>query len=64
MGSLMSTLIAEVFLQHYEDANVKQLLDTKNIAFYTQYIDDILVIYDATKSSLHTITTYIKKNTQ
>jgi hypothetical protein len=61
MGSPMSTVNAEVFLQHYEDANIKHLLDTKNIAFYTRYVDDILVIYDATKCNLHTITTYINK---
>jgi hypothetical protein len=46
MGSPISSPIAEidVFLQHYEDANIKQLLDTKQIALYVQYIDDILVI--------------------
>jgi hypothetical protein len=61
MGSLTSSVIAEIFLQHYEDANVKQLLGTKNIAFYTRYEDDILVIYNATKTNPHTITTYINK---
>jgi len=34
MGSPISSLIAEIFLQHYEDANIKQLLDMKNIALY------------------------------
>ena len=34
MGSQLSGLIAEIFLQHYEDKNIKHLFDTKNIAFY------------------------------
>jgi hypothetical protein len=35
MGSSISGLIAEIFLQYYEDANIKHLLGTKGIAFYT-----------------------------
>jgi len=35
MGSPISSLIAEIVLQHSKDAYVKQILDTKNIAFYT-----------------------------
>jgi hypothetical protein len=58
MGSPISSLIAEIFLQHYEDENIKQLLDTKNIAFYMWYIDS-LVIFDTTNIDLHTINTYI-----
>jgi len=34
IGSPISSLIAEIFLQHYEDANIKQLLDMKSIASY------------------------------
>ena len=49
MGSPISSLIAEIFLQHYEDANIKQLLDMKSITLYVRYIDDILIIYDTTK---------------
>jgi len=54
MGSPISSLIAEIFLQHYEDLHIKQLLDTKNIAFYVRYIDDILIISDTTKINSHT----------
>ena len=35
MGSLISSLIAEIFLQHYEDAKIKQHLDMKNITLCT-----------------------------
>jgi len=61
MGSPISSLTAEIFLQHYEDANTKQLLDTKSIALYVRYVDDILVIFDTTKINLHSINTYINK---
>jgi hypothetical protein len=59
MGSPISSLIAEIFLQQYEDKNIKHLLDTKNIAFYARYVDDILIVFDTTKISPHTITRYI-----
>jgi hypothetical protein len=59
MGSPLSGIIAEIFLQHYEDTNIKHLLDTKNIAFYTRYVDDILIIFDTTKIDSHTINPYI-----
>jgi len=45
MGSPISSTIAEIFLQHMESTLIKQLFDTKNIAFYTRYVDDILLIY-------------------
>jgi len=61
MGSPLSSLIAEIFLQHYEDPNIEQLLDTKSIALYVRYVDGILVIFDTTKFNLHTINTYINK---
>jgi len=61
MGSPTSSLIVEIFLQHYEDANTKQLLDMKSIALYVQYVDDILVTYDTTKINLHTINTFVNK---
>ena len=35
MGSPISSTIAEIFLQHLEDIHTKQLLETKNINFYT-----------------------------
>jgi hypothetical protein len=46
MGSPISSTIAEIFLQHRKNTHIKQLLDTKNIIFYTRYVDDILLIYD------------------
>ena len=59
MGSPISRLIAEIFLQYNENKHIKQILDTKHIAFYTRYVDDILVIYDSTRLSPQDIHTYI-----
>ena len=44
MGLPISSTIAEILLQHLEDAHIKQLLDNRNIIFYTQYVDVILII--------------------
>jgi hypothetical protein len=46
MGSPISGTIAEIFLQHLEHIYIRPLIETKHILFYTQYIDDVLVIYD------------------
>ena len=40
VGSSISSTIAEIFLQHIESIFMKQLFATKNIAFYTRYVDD------------------------
>jgi retron-type reverse transcriptase len=45
-GSPISSIVAEIYLQFYEDKNIKHLLETKNITLYTPYVDDILIIYD------------------
>jgi hypothetical protein len=58
-GSPISGIIAEIFLQHFEDTSIKHLLDTKNLAFYTRYVNDILIIYDMTRTCSRTIDTYI-----
>jgi hypothetical protein len=58
MGSPISGIIAEIFLQHFEDNSIKHLLDTKNIVFYARYVDDILIVYDTTRIDPHTINTY------
>jgi len=50
----ISGIMAEIFLQHFKDIYVKHLLDTKSLAFYRRYIDDILIIYDATRIPLST----------
>jgi hypothetical protein len=59
MGSPISGTIAEIFLQNIENTHIKQLLDTTNIIYYTRYVDDILVIYDARHINTNTVHKYI-----
>ncbi|XP_023722175.1 uncharacterized protein LOC111872459 [Cryptotermes secundus] len=46
MGSPLSSLMAEVFLQHFEQREVKHLLEDKRIIYYNRYVDDIILIYN------------------
>jgi len=56
MGSTISGITAEILLQHLEQSHIKFLLDSKHITFYARYVDDILIIYDASRTSLNAIT--------
>ena len=58
MGSPISGIMAEIFLQHIED---KHLIDTKNIIYYIRYVDDILIIYDTRHINDNTIQNYINQ---
>ena len=46
MSSPISGTIAEIFLQYLEHTHIEPLIESKQILYYTQYIDDILIIYD------------------
>jgi hypothetical protein len=59
MGSPISGIIAEIFLQHIENRHIKQLLDSKIITFYTIYVDDIFIIYDTNRTTTDEMQTYI-----
>jgi hypothetical protein len=61
MGSPLSSIIAEIFLQHYENTHIKQTLETGHITYYTRYVDDILIIYDTNKTTQETITKELNK---
>jgi len=47
MGSPLSGTLAKLFLQYLEKSYIKQWINSKEICFYTRYVDDILIIYDA-----------------
>ena len=55
MGSPISGTMAEIFLQNIENRHLKQLLDSKNITFYTRYVDDIFIIYGTTRTTADSI---------
>jgi hypothetical protein len=59
MGSPISGTMAEIFLQYIENEHIKQSPDTKNIILYTRYVDDILTIYDNTRTTADDIHNHI-----
>jgi hypothetical protein len=59
MGSPISGLIAEIFLQHLENNILKNSLDSQNIRFYNRYVVDILIIYDSSKTNPTKITLFM-----
>jgi hypothetical protein len=59
MGYPISGLIAEIFLQYYEQHIVKDSLDSNNITFYNRYVDDILIIYDSRKTNINNIKNFM-----
>ena len=61
MGSSISSTIAKIFLQYFEDIHIKQLLDTKNKIFHISYVDDILIIYDTKITHPDLINTHISQ---
>jgi hypothetical protein len=61
MGSPISALIAEIFLQHHEEQLMKDILDSTNIIFYNRYVDDILIIYNYNQINKDDITNYISQ---
>jgi hypothetical protein len=46
-GSPISNTITEIFLQYLENTHLDHILESKHIVFYTRYVDDILIIYNA-----------------
>jgi hypothetical protein len=46
MGSPLSGLIAEIFLQNLEQLRLKRILECKAIIYYIRYVDDIFLIYN------------------
>jgi len=50
--------MAEIFLQDLENTHIKHLLDSKNLVFYSRYVDDI-IIYDSTRTDPDAILEYV-----
>ena len=61
MGSPISGLMAEIFLQHYEEQLIKGTIDSTKIIFYNRYVDNILIIYDQNQINKDDIQNYINK---
>ena len=55
MGAPSSGLIAEIFLQHIEHTLLPHITHKHRILNYFRYVDDILLIYDSTHTSIQMI---------
>jgi hypothetical protein len=60
MGSLISGLIAEIFLQCYENSTKKHHLEDKKILFSNRYVDDILMTFYSRRNIAEQKGTYMK----
>jgi hypothetical protein len=49
MGSPLSGILAEIYLQQIEQSRIKHLLEDGRIIYCNRYVDDIFLIYDQTK---------------
>ena len=56
MGSPLSPIISEIFLQQLELQHIEQIKQQFNIIFYGRYVDDIFIIYDDTLDNSDKIT--------
>nr|XP_022905290.1 uncharacterized protein LOC111417295 [Onthophagus taurus]XP_022905291.1 uncharacterized protein LOC111417295 [Onthophagus taurus]XP_022905292.1 uncharacterized protein LOC111417295 [Onthophagus taurus] len=54
MGSPISGIIADIFVNHFEGILFSEKYEffTKNIIFYKRYVDDILLIYNGKRSHI------------
>ena len=55
MGAPSSGLIAEIFLQHIEHTHLAHLTQKHRIINYCRYVDNILLIYNSTHTSIQMI---------
>ena len=51
MGSPLSSTMAEIYIQYFENLHIKHWLESTEIIFYKRYVDDIFIIYDTSKTN-------------
>jgi len=55
MGAPISSIFSEVYLESLQNKEVYYLLIKHNVTGYFRYVDDVLIIYDTSKSNIHVI---------
>jgi len=58
MASPISGFIAELYLQYFEELSIRHWLESPEILYYRRYADDILIIFDQTKTNEWAISMY------
>ena len=63
MGSPISSLLAEIFLQNMENTKIlhKNNKHTQKIIYWHRYVDDIIVLYNGNIRQCNTLLNYINK---
>jgi len=51
MGSPISGIIAEIYLQHLEEIYMKHWIESRHIMYYKRYVDDIVILFDHKKTN-------------
>jgi hypothetical protein len=46
MGSPISSILAEIFLQETESKYYPDMIKNRHIKFIARYVDDILIVFD------------------
>lgn len=59
VGSLISGLTAQIFLQYFEYLKIKHITENNHTIFYNYYVDSILIIYDHIKITSAQILHYV-----
>jgi hypothetical protein len=57
-GSPISGTIVEIFL-HLEEIHIRYLIESNILAFYTRYVDDVLIVYGSTLTTPENIRQYL-----
>jgi hypothetical protein len=52
MGAPTSAVLAEIYIQHMEHTQKYHILRKQQIIAYYRYVDDILIIYDQSKTNI------------
>ena len=51
MGSPVSSILSEIYLQNFESQHIENIINQHNISFYGRYVDDIIIIYKQTQDN-------------
>jgi hypothetical protein len=55
MGSSISYILAEIFLQNLEAKFYPEMICTRHIQYIFRHVDDIFIIYNETQTTAHDI---------
>ena len=61
MGSPISSLLAEIYLQHYETQLIFKTQHAKNIQYWYRYVDDILLLYHGNQRQCEIFRSHLNK---